>query len=69
MVIIRLRGGLGNQMFQYALGKRIAKQLNTTFKIDLTTLLRIKKNLTIFKLINSVYFIKINGTWRYRFIQ
>lgn len=43
MVIVRLRGGLGNQMFQYALGKRMAKQLNTTLKLDLTTLLRVKK--------------------------
>ena len=42
MIIIRLRGGLGNQMFQYALGKRLAKQLNTDLKLDLTTLLRVK---------------------------
>ena len=43
MVIVRLRGGLGNQMFQYALGKRLAKQLKTSLKLDLTTLLRVKR--------------------------
>ncbi|GAA3782737.1 alpha-1,2-fucosyltransferase [Corallibacter vietnamensis] len=43
MVIVRLRGGLGNQMFQYALGKRISEQLNTPLKLDLTTILRVKK--------------------------
>lgn len=40
MIIVRLRGGLGNQMFQYALGKRIAHELNTTLKLDLTSLLK-----------------------------
>ena len=48
MIVIRLRGGLGNQMFQYALGKRIAKQLDTTMKLDLTSLLKThkRKNVT-----------------------
>lgn len=44
MIVIRLRGGLGNQMFQYALGKRIAKQLNTNIKLDLTSLLKTSKD-------------------------
>jgi len=44
MIIIRLRGGLGNQMFQYAIGKRIAKQLNTDMKLDLTSLLKTHKS-------------------------
>ena len=48
MIIIRLRGGLGNQMFQYAMGKRIASHFNTKLKIDLTSLLKKveKKNVT-----------------------
>ncbi len=48
MIVIRLRGGLGNQMFQYALGKRITKQLGTTMKLDLTSLLKThkRKNVT-----------------------
>jgi len=40
MVIVRLRGGLGNQMFQYAMGKRIALHYNTNVKLDLTSLLK-----------------------------
>lgn len=34
MVIARIIGGLGNQMFQYATGFRLAKKLQTEFKID-----------------------------------
>ena len=34
MVIVRLDGGLGNQLFQYALGKNLARRLNATLKLD-----------------------------------
>ncbi|MCX6701646.1 MAG: alpha-1,2-fucosyltransferase [Candidatus Zambryskibacteria bacterium] len=34
MIIIKLEGGLGNQMFQYALGRNLSLIHNTTFKID-----------------------------------
>lgn len=34
MIIIRLQGGLGNQMFQYSLGKNLAIINNTQLKID-----------------------------------
>jgi len=35
MIIHRLRGGLGNQLFQYAAGKSLARYHNTSFKLDL----------------------------------
>ena len=39
MIIIRLKGGMGNQMFQYALGLKLADQLNTELQLDLSSLL------------------------------
>jgi hypothetical protein len=36
MVITRLAGGLGNQMFQYAAARRLAHVLQTTLKLDLS---------------------------------
>src|SRR5579862_5535989 len=35
MITVRLSGALGNQMFQYALGRRIALQNNTQLCLDL----------------------------------
>lgn len=43
MIIIRLMGGLGNQMFQYAFGLSTSKRNNTKLKID-TTLLKPANN-------------------------
>jgi len=39
MIIIRLKGGMGNQIFQYALGLKLASLLNTELRIDLSSLL------------------------------
>lgn len=36
MIISKLIGGLGNQMFQYAVGKQIATSNNTELKLDIT---------------------------------
>jgi hypothetical protein len=36
MVIVRVSGGLGNQMFQYAAGRRLAIDNDTELKIDTT---------------------------------
>lgn len=34
MIIVKLMGGLGNQMFQYAAGRALACRLNTILKLD-----------------------------------
>jgi hypothetical protein len=39
MIVVRLMGGLGNQMFQYALGRRLATERRTELKLDLHFLL------------------------------
>jgi hypothetical protein len=36
MVIVRLIGGLGNQLFQYALGRHVAEIHRTILKIDIS---------------------------------
>jgi hypothetical protein len=47
MIVIRLKGGLGNQMFQYAMGKHIANKLGVGMKLDLTSLCRTHENFFI----------------------
>lgn len=45
MIIIRLKGGMGNQMFQYALGRSLSARLDCPLKLDLSALLdRSKKD-------------------------
>lgn len=39
MIIVRLKGGMGNQMFQYALGLKMADLLQTELQLDLSSLL------------------------------
>ena len=36
MIITKINGGLGNQMFQYAIAKAIAIKNNDSFKLDIT---------------------------------
>lgn len=36
MIIVRLIGGLGNQMFQYALGRHLSEIHNTKLKLDIS---------------------------------
>jgi hypothetical protein len=36
MIIVNLKGGLGNQMFQYATGRAIALRNNTELKLDIS---------------------------------
>jgi Glycosyl transferase family 11 len=35
MIITKIRGGLGNQLFQYAVGRRLAHDLKTVVKVDI----------------------------------
>lgn len=45
MIIVRLKGGMGNQMFQYAFGRQIAERLQCPLRLDLSALLdRSKRN-------------------------
>lgn len=37
MVIVRIQGGLGNQLFQYALARSLSKRTGQTFKLDFTS--------------------------------
>lgn len=34
MILVQIKGGLGNQLFQYAAGQGLAKRLGTTLKLD-----------------------------------
>jgi hypothetical protein len=36
MIIVKLQGGLGNQLFQYAIARSLASRLKTTFKLDIS---------------------------------
>jgi len=38
MITIKLKGGLGNQMFQYALGRKLAQKHGTTLALDVAFL-------------------------------
>ncbi len=54
MIITRLSGGLGNQMFQYAVGRRIAHANNDILKLDISAFNLKQRNITprIFELNN-----------------
>jgi len=34
MIVLRMMGGLGNQMFQYSLGRRLSERHDVTLKLD-----------------------------------
>lgn len=39
MIVVKLQGGLGNQMFQYAIGKTLSLYFNSPYYLDLSHLL------------------------------
>tara|TARA_B100000745_G_scaffold76795_1_gene46488 strand:+ start:13529 stop:14446 length:918 start_codon:yes stop_codon:yes gene_type:complete len=41
MIIVNVKGGLGNQMFQYALGRKLSLKTKQELKLDITTLKRV----------------------------
>ena len=50
MIIVKIKSGLGNQMFQYALGRRLSLDWNDELKFDLSWFDNIKKGETPRKL-------------------
>lgn len=46
MVIVQIKGGLGNQLFQYAAGKSLAVHNNTELKLDISAYENITENTT-----------------------
>lgn len=49
MIVAKLMGGMGNQMFQYAAARRIAYKRNTTLKLDLGFLKADPPDITVIK--------------------
>lgn len=46
MLIVKIQGGLGNQMFQYAAGKSLALKLNRELKLDISIYINKSKSVT-----------------------
>ena len=46
MIITKLSGGLGNQMFQYAIGRHLAIKNKSSLQLDLSELLRRDENIS-----------------------
>ena len=53
MIVTRLTGGLGNQLFQYAVGRCLAHRLNTELKLDIAVLENSKNSHHTFYKLNN----------------
>lgn len=60
MIVVRLKGGLGNQMFQYALGHVLAIKNNTELKVNTLYLDLNSKNITKRTLDLDVFNVNLN---------
>lgn len=60
MICVSLNGGLGNQMFQYAVGRYLAIKLDATLVFDTSTYQNIKYRKTRRTLALNVFDVKIN---------
>ena len=72
MIIVKLKGGLGNQMFQYAMGRHVAHRLQVHLKLDRTKFadqilrsyglgaFRIQENIATPKEINDIAYCEPN---------
>ncbi len=65
MIIVRLKGGLGNQMFQYALGRVLSLKNNTDLKLDISFFNLNFKNITKRNYDLNVFNINANLATRY----
>ena len=57
MIIVKLIGGLGNQMFQYAVGRHLAIKNNTILKLDISEFKDYKRrnhDLGCFKILEDI---------------
>lgn len=60
MIVVKIKSGLGNQMFQYALGRRLSLEWREDLKFDISWFRNINSNETQRKLEIDQFDVKIN---------
>lgn len=71
MIVVKLQGGLGNQMFQYALGRELQRRSGRDLALDVTSLLdRFPRSNVIFRDYDlDIFSIQPRLTWSSRLAQ